>query len=282
MTTTGGRLAGKVALITGCSPFINGGIACGLAEAGARVVCVDLREDFVQACAREIRDKGGEALGVTCDVTRDDQVRAAIAKGEAAFGPLDILVNGAMLQIRKGVLDMEADEFRKLLDVGVIGTFLFTKHAAHSMIRNRRRGSMINIISTEGHQGNLGNIGYGTAKSGLLNFTRAAAMELAEHGIRVNSLTPTATDATEGKARAAAWGVPWEQVKLSIQRSDLTSGDQGVPLGRRPSPSDYAHAAVFLASEDAAMITGVDLRVDGGVIARYWRWNPGTNIQPAG
>ncbi len=280
MATTGNRLAGKVTLVTGSSPFINGGIACGLADEGAKLVCIDFRLDYAEACAREIRDKGGEAIAVRCDVTRDDQVQAAVRQAEEAFGPPDILVNGAMLQIRKGVLDMSADEFRRLLDVGVIGTFLFTQHTAKSMIRNQRQGSIINIISTEGHQGNLGNIAYGTAKAGLLNFTRAAAMELAGHGIRVNSLTPTATDPAEGRERAEAWGVEWNQVALSIQRTDLTSGDQGIPLGKRPSPRHYARAAVFLASDDAEMITGIDLRVDAGVISRYWRWNPGAKISP--
>lgn len=280
MTPSGNRLAGKVTLVTGSSPFINGGIACGLAEEGAKLVCIDYRLDYAEACAKEIRDGGGEAIAVACDVTKDEQVQAAVKRAEEAFGAPDILVNGAMLQIRKGLLDMSADEFRRLLDVGIIGTFLFTQHTAKSMIRHKRPGSIINIISTEGHQGNLGNIGYGTTKSGLLNFTRAAAMELAEHGIRVNSLTPTATDPTEGRDRAEAWGVDWDQVSLSIKRTDLSSGDQGIPLGKRPSPRHYARAAVFLASDDAEMITGFDLRVDGGAISRYWRWNPGTKILP--
>src|SRR6266540_4785985 len=108
------------------------------------------------------------------------------------------------------------------------GTFLMTKHVAEAMIEQGRKGSMVNIISTEGHQGNPGNIGYGTAKSGLLNFTRSVAMELAEYGIRVNSLTPTATDPAEGLARVAEWGVTWGQPELP-RRADTTVGDQGVP-----------------------------------------------------
>ena len=140
------------------------------------------------------------------------------------------------------------------------------------MIAQGRRGSIVNIISTEGHQGNPGNVGYGTAKSGLLNFTRSVAMELAEYGIRVNSLTPSATDPTEGLARAAEWGVTWGLPAIE-QRPDTTRGDQGVPLGHRPSPRHYARAAVFLASDDAEMITGTDLRVARGTNARYWRWN---------
>jgi NAD(P)-dependent dehydrogenase (short-subunit alcohol dehydrogenase family) len=96
-----------------------------------------------------------------------------------------------------------------------------------------------NVGSTEAHQGNIGNIAYGTAKAGLLHFTRSAAMELAEFGIRVNSLSPTGTDPAEGVERAAAWGVPWEQGLKAPARADTTFGDQGVPLGRRPSPRHY-------------------------------------------
>lgn len=278
MAKAHGRLAGKVALVTGCSPFINGGIASGLADEGADVACIDLREDYARACATEIQGKGRRAAWIACNVAREEEVIAAVGEAEKALGPADILVNGAMLQIRKGLLDITPEEFRRLLDVGIIGTFLFTKHVARAMIKNARRGSIINVISTEGHQGNLGNIGYGTAKAGLLNFTRAAAMEMAGHGIRVNSLTPTATDPMEGRERAAAWGVRWEEVTLGTARDDLTAGDQGIPLGKRPSPRHYAKAAAFLASDDAEMITGFDLRVDGGVVSRYWRWNPGAKI----
>ncbi len=281
MTKTGGRLDGKVALITGSGPNINGGIAYGLADEGAKLVCVDVNAGYAEACAKAIRERGGEAIAVVCDVTREDQVQAAIQKAEAALGPIDILINGAVIQIRKGVLDLAVEDFRRLIDVSLSGAFLFTKYVAKSMIEHERRGSIITLISTEGHQGNPGNIAYGTAKGGLLNFTRSVAMELAEYGIRVNSLTPTGTDQTEGLERAAAWGVKWEQASGGPRRSDTTSGDQGVPLGKRPSPRHYARAAVFLASDDAEMITGFDLRVDGGTVSRYWRWNPGTKIMPA-
>jgi NAD(P)-dependent dehydrogenase (short-subunit alcohol dehydrogenase family) len=281
MAKSGTRLDGKVALITGSGPNINGGIAYGLADEGAKLVCVDVNVGYAEACAKAIRERGGEAVAVICDVTREDQVKAAIEKGEAEFGPIDILINGAVIQVRKGVLELAVEDYRRLLDVSLSGAFLFTKYVAKSMIKNERKGSIITLISTEGHQGNPGNIGYGTAKGGLLNFTRSVAMELAEYGIRVNSLTPTGTDDKEGLERAAAWGVKWEQPVVGPRRTDTTSGDQGVPLGKRPSPRHYASAAVFLASEDAEMITGFDLRVDGGTISRYWRWNPGTKIMPA-
>jgi NAD(P)-dependent dehydrogenase (short-subunit alcohol dehydrogenase family) len=278
MPESSSRLPGKVALVTGCGPNINGGIAYGLADEGAKLICVDIRPDYADGCARGIRQRGGEAVAAVADVSSEAEVQHALAQGVEAFGPVDILVNGAVLQIRKGVLDLSPDEFRKQLDVSLVGALNFTKHVARAMIAHERHGSIINIISTEGHQGNPGNVGYGTVKAGLLNFTRSVAMELAPFRIRVNSLSPTGTDPAEGIRRAAEWGVKWSPGLGQARPVDTTSGDQGIPLGKRPSPRHYARGIVFLASDDAEMITGFDLRVDGGTIGRYWRWNPGTRI----
>ena len=269
------KLEGKVAVVPGTSPNICGGIAEGMAAEGASVVSVDAREEYAEACARSIVDGGGRAIGVACDVTDEDQVRAAVERTRESFGGVDILVNGAVVFNRKGVLDMPVDEWRQQLDVILTGAFLFTKYVASLMVEQGRRGSIINITSTAGHQGVPWNVGYSTGKAGLLNFTRSAAMELAGHGIRVNSLTPTATDPSEGTERAERWGVAWERSRAPAGRGLLLDPSRGIPLGNRPSPSDYAKAAVFLASDEARMITGTDLRVDAGAIARYWMWDPG-------
>jgi NAD(P)-dependent dehydrogenase (short-subunit alcohol dehydrogenase family) len=268
------KLREKIAVIVGCSPSINAGIAMELASEGAKLVCVDIEPEFSQACVEAVKRDGGKAIAVQADATNEAQVEAAVQRACETFGAIDVLVNGAVVQIRRGLLDITVDQFRKQMDVILVGTYLFTKHVARKMIEQKRGGSIINIVSTEGHQGNPGNIGYGTAKGGLLNFTRAVAMELAPHGIRVNSLTPTATDPAEGEKRVAEWKLRWSNPQAG-HRPGYTVDDQGVPLGRRPRPSDYGHAAAFLASDDAAMINGIDLRVDGGTIARYWRWNPG-------
>jgi NAD(P)-dependent dehydrogenase (short-subunit alcohol dehydrogenase family) len=275
------KLHNKVALVTGVSPNIGGGIAMGMAEAGAQVVCVDVRPDNAERCADAITQRGGAALGVVCDVTNEAQVQAAVGRAREVCGGVDILVNGAVIFNQKGVLDMPLAEWTQQLAVILTGTFLCTKYVAQLMIDQGRQGSIINIISTAGHQGEPWNIGYCTGKSGLLNFTRSAAMELAEHGIRVNSLTPTATDMAEGMARAAEWGVPFRRPSNPSprRRGFLAASIPGVPLGKRPSPADYAQAAVFLASDEAAMITGTDLRVDAGALARYWLWDP--TVPPA-
>ena len=270
------KLEGKTALVTGTSPNIMGGIAEELAREGANLVCADIREDYAEICASAIVAEGHDAMGVSCDVTDEDQVAAAISKATDRFGGVDILVNGAALFNFKGVLNMPVDEWRRQTDIILTGAFLFTKHVAHLMIQQNRKGNIINIISTAGHQGEPGNVGYGTAKAGLLNFTRSVAMELAEYGIRVNSLTPTATDQSEGQERAARWGVDWPGPRLGQRaRGLLPNASSGAPLLKLPSPSHYGKAAVFLASDDAEMITGFDLRVDAGAVSRYWIWSPG-------
>ena len=273
------KLEGKNALVTGTSPNIMGGIAEGLAAGGAKTVCVDINPDYAFGCAQSIVQAGGQALGLVCDVTDEEQVISTVARAQEAYGPVDILVNGATVFNWKGVLDMPVDEWRRQTDVILTGAFLFTKHVARRMIDHQRKGSIINIISTAGHQGEPGNIGYGTGKGGLLNFTRSVAMELAQYGIRVNSLTPTATDPTEGSERSAKWEVQWPTPPAGQRAKGLLqNASAGAPLLKLPSPRHYASAAVFLASEDAEMITAFDLRVDAGAISRYWIWNPGDAV----
>lgn len=267
------KLKDKVALVTGTSPNIGGGIAEGLAAEGATLICVDALAANATDCANYLTSSGGKALAITCDVTDQAAVAAAVHKACDTFGKIDVLVNNAVVFNKKGVLTMPLDEWRKQIDVILTGAFLFTKHAAQSMIERQVRGSILNIVSTAGHQGEPNNIGYSTAKCGMLNFTRSAAMELVKHGIRVNSLTPTATDPAESFERAARWGRT-VRTPEGLDRV-MKPFRSRVPMQKLPVPSDYGRAAVFLASDDAGMITGTDLRVDAGAIARYWAWDPG-------
>jgi NAD(P)-dependent dehydrogenase (short-subunit alcohol dehydrogenase family) len=267
------RLSGKVALVTGTSPNIGGGIAEGLAREGATIIALDARPENAVDCARAIEAAGAKALALTCDVCNEDQVRQAVEASLAAFGKVDILINNAAFFNKKGVLDMSLAEWRKQTDVILTGAFLLTKYVAQSMIARAVAGRILNIISTAGHQGEPGNIAYSTAKCGLLNFTRSAAMELVGHNIRVNSLTPTATDPAESYERAARWGR--EARSPAASTAAMEPFRRGVPMQKLPKPTDYGLAAAFLVSDEAAMITGADLRVDAGALARYWAWNPG-------
>ncbi len=264
------RLAKKIAIVTGTSPNIGGGIAEGLAEEGATVACVDVTPDNALQCAEAIRRRGGEALGIACDVTDESQVEAMVATGPGGLR-------------RRRHPRRQRGHPRRPERAGDAGravespdrrstspaTFLCTKHVARLMVEQKRRGTIVVVVSTAGHQGQAGNIAYSTSKSGLLNFTRAAAMDLARHGIRVNSLTPTATDTEEAADRAVAWGRPRPE-----PRARGLDFPKMVPMGKLPSPRHYARAVVFLASDDAEMITGTDLRVDAGAIAKYWPWIP--------
>ena len=274
-----GPLTGRVAIVTGASAGIGAAIAETLAHAGAKVVLAARRLDRIEAIGQALEESGCEALTVRSDVTSMEDMKSLAAATVARFGGIDILINGATLFNTKGVLNMPLVEWRRQTDVMLTGAFLFTKHTAKQMIELGRWGNMINIISTAGHQGEPGNIGYGTSKGGLLNFTRSVAMELSEYGIRVNSLTPTATDRTEGLERAKRWGVDWPPPRLGERSAGWVPNPSAtVPLRRLPSPSHYAKAAAFLASEEAEMITGMDLRVDAGAISKYWIWDPGTEV----
>jgi NAD(P)-dependent dehydrogenase (short-subunit alcohol dehydrogenase family) len=270
------KLEGKVAFVTGTSPNIGGGIAEALAGEGAKLVCVDNQPDNAEQCAEAIGRRGGQAVGVVCDITDEAAVSAAVERAVREYGGIDVLVNNAGILGGASVLDMPLDRWTRQIAVNLTGTFLCTKHVARSMVAQRRRGSIIVIISTAGHQGQANNIGYSTSKSGLLNFTRAAAMDLARYGIRVNSLTPTATDSAEAAERAADWGRPPRERPAGggSTGGGMIDFRRLVPMQQLPSPRHYGRAAVFLASDDAEMITGVDLRVDAGAIAKYWPWMP--------
>jgi len=266
------KLANKVALVTGTSPNIGGGMVEALASEGAAIVAVDAVGANATDCATAVRAAGGRAIGITCDVTDEAQVRRAVDSALAEFGRIDILVNNAAIFLPKGVLDMSWDEWQRQSGIILGGAFLFTKYVGAAMVAAKAGGVVVNIISTAGHQGEPGNICYSTAKGGLLNFTRSAAMEFAGHGIRVVSLTPTATDPTEQFERARRWGR--EAAPPPGLEELLAKFAQRIPMQKLPSPTDYGRALCFLVSDDAAMITGADLRVDAGAVARYWAWQP--------
>jgi NAD(P)-dependent dehydrogenase (short-subunit alcohol dehydrogenase family) len=262
------RLDGKVAIVTGASANIGGALAAGLAAEGAKVVCTDISEAVAKSCADRIIAAGGEAFPVVGDVTDPDHAPDVVSQAVGRWGHLDILVNNAVMFNQKGLLTMPVDQYRRQLDIILGGAFLFTRAAAESMIATANGGSIINVLSTAAWQGQPGNIGYTTAKSGLINFTRSVAMELAEHRIRVNGFTPTATQPQDPEilARMAAMTREPGQYPMDFVGQ--------FPMGRLPTPADYVGSVVFLASDDSSMITGSNITVDGGATAKYWPWAP--------
>ncbi len=142
------KLSGKVAIVTGTSPNIGGGIAGGLADEGAKVVCVDVVADNALQCADWIKRRGGDALGIVCDVTDEAQVQALVARARDTYGGVDILVNAAGILGGLSVLEMPLDRWNRQIAVNLTGTFLCTKHVARLMVEGKRRGSIIVIAST--------------------------------------------------------------------------------------------------------------------------------------
>jgi NAD(P)-dependent dehydrogenase (short-subunit alcohol dehydrogenase family) len=263
-------LQGRVALVTGTSPNIGGVLASGLAAAGAKVACNDIVAGHAASRAETIIATGGEAIAVPFDVTDEVASGAAVHEVLQTWGGIDILVNNAVAFDMAGVLDMPVERFRKQVDVIVGGAFILTQLVGQSMVSRGRGGSIVNILSTAAWQGQAGNIGYCTAKSGMINFTRSVAMELAPHRIRVNALTPTATIPDDP-----------EQARRFTEVFDGLAGAGKMdfnglnPWERLPTPSDYVAPLVFLASDDAAMMTGTNITVDGGALAKYWPQIPG-------
>jgi NAD(P)-dependent dehydrogenase (short-subunit alcohol dehydrogenase family) len=261
-------LAGSVAAVVGTSANIGTGIALQLAAAGADVACIDRDEATAKNAAAEVAELGVRSLPVVCDVTSEADVVAGLATIGEHLGLVDVLVNGPVVYLEKGIRDISLAEWRMQLSVLLDGPFLFLHHVSRLLIEAGRPGVVINLISTAGHQGEPGNIGYTTAKGGVLNMTRAAAMDLAPFGIRVNSLTPTSTDPRQGVERGRRWGVTGVS-DAHVAALDVAA--QQVPLGVLPTPEDYGNAVVFLASSAGRMITGTDLAVDAGSLAKYWR-----------
>jgi NAD(P)-dependent dehydrogenase (short-subunit alcohol dehydrogenase family) len=263
------RLADKVVLITGASRNIGGVLASGLAAAGALVACNDLDAEVAEARAALITEAGGHAVAVPFDVTDAGAAVGAVEKVVAGWGRIDALVNNAVTFDHGGLLDMTVERFRKQVDVILAGSFIMSQAVARSMIANGRSGAMVNLLSTAAWQGEAGNVGYSTAKSGMANFTRATAMDLAPYGIRVNSLTPTVTMPEDPDLADNA-----RAYFASVAATGTIDFTGQMPWARIPTPSDYVGPLVFLLSDEASMMTGTNITVDGGALAKYWPQRP--------
>jgi len=274
-------LDGKVALVTGAGPNIGSGIALALARYGAAVACNDLREEAAAACARRIERNGGQALPLVGDVTDERDVERCVARTLERFGRIDILINNAALLGGRGLLEESVDSFNRAVAVAGTGSFLCSKHVAIAMIERGIRGSIICILSSNAWQGAPGVIAYAFHKGGLANFVRAAAMDLAPYGIRVNSFTPTAPE-PDNPELLAEWertGRPrrpeppaerppwWRPVgTIDVRRN--------IPMGAAATPTDIGHCVAWMCSDQARLITGCDFVIDGGARAKYWAYTP--------
>jgi NAD(P)-dependent dehydrogenase (short-subunit alcohol dehydrogenase family) len=293
-------LEGKVALVTGVGPNIGSGVALALARYGAKVACNDVDDAVIEACIARIERNGGEAMAAPGDVTDEAAVQGYVDAVLERWGRIDILVNNAAVLGGRGVLDETAADFERAVRVAGLGYFLNTKHVGRAMAQRGIRGSIVCMSSSNGWNGSAGVIAYAFHKGGVNNFVRAAAMDLAPYGIRVNGYTPTAptVDNPELLAELAAQGRPADLLNAGRTGGGLGggTGDEEwrrparwagerpplVPMGSTGTPTDIGHAVAWLCSDYARLITGTDLVVDGGARAKNFAYFPAAPEDLAG
>jgi NAD(P)-dependent dehydrogenase (short-subunit alcohol dehydrogenase family) len=252
------RLEGRVALIGGASRGIGAEMVRLFSEEGARVVFCARREDLGRAIERELREKGREVRFVKADVTDEETVKNLMTTTKELYGGLDVLVTCAGIAPAAPIEKMPLSDWKALMDVNVDSMFLLTKHGI-PLLRNSDHASIITLGSTFAHVGMGGSAAYSVSKAAAVNFAKSAALELAGDGIRVNSLNPGGTT-----------------TEFLYEWLDSTGDREGNekaliaahPIGRLGTAEDQAKAALFLASDDSAYITGHALLVDGGYTAQ--------------
>jgi 3-oxoacyl-[acyl-carrier protein] reductase len=247
MAQRGGRMAGKVALVTGGARGIGLATARLLAEEGARVAIGDLGD--TQAAVEQVRAAGGDALGVRLDVTDAASAEAAVARTIEHFGGLDVLVNNAGVARQGSLFELSEADWDLVMDVNVKGVFLCSRAAARHLPRG---GAIVNVASLAGRSSSPAMACvYSASKAAVLGLTRHLARELGPRGIRVCAVNPGAVR-TDMAANIADPGV-------------LERAMANTPLGRMIEPEEVAATIVFLASDAASMVTGASLDVNGGI-----------------
>jgi 3-oxoacyl-[acyl-carrier protein] reductase len=245
---------GRVALVTGAAQGIGAGIASRLAADGAKVGVLDLKLDAAQAVVDEITAAGGTAFAVAADVSKGDQVQAAVDAVAAEFGGLHILVNNAGVLRDNLLFKMSEDDWDIVMGVHLRGAFLCTKAAQKHMI-DAKYGRIVSMSSTSA-TGNRGQANYSTAKMGLQGFTKTVAIELGPFGITANAIAPGFIETAMTKATAERIGTTIEGMREAVAAS--------VPVRRGGLPADIANAVAFFAGEEAGYVTGQVIYVDGG------------------
>jgi 3-oxoacyl-[acyl-carrier protein] reductase len=249
------KLADRVAVITGAGSGIGAATALLFAREGARVAVVDVREDAAKATVQAIERAGGQALALTADVTRGADNQAIVDQTLARWGRLDVFhANAGVPQFPSSVEDVDEAIFDRIMAVNVKGVFLAAKHAAPVMKR-QRSGVLLITGSTAAIRPRAGGQCYAASKGAVTTLTKSLALELAPFGVRVVCIAPVATETPM---------LPTFMGKTQVDEEGMTRYRATVPLGRLNQPEDLARAALFLASDDAAMITGSCVEVDGG------------------
>lgn len=265
MNTPDMLLTDRVAVITGGGGGIGRAIALACASVGADVVIGDIIPERCEEVAARVREAGRRALAVPTDVTDTGQVRALIDSAAGHFGRIDILVNNAGGVSPRPFIDQSERSWRRHIDLNLVSMLAATSAAAPAMIRGGRGGSIINVSSIEGSRAAPNFAVYGACKAAMLNFTRTMALELAEHGIRVNAIAPdyTVTPGLRGNHTGPVDPATW--IKPTARQEDATA--RRIPLGRAGMDTECGNVAVFLASAMGSYVTGAVIPVDGGTWA---------------
>jgi NAD(P)-dependent dehydrogenase (short-subunit alcohol dehydrogenase family) len=252
-------LTDRVAVVTGAGGSLGRAIAVGLANAGADVALLDVREDSLEGTVEGVRGAGRRALSVRTDVASEAAVAAAFAAVDETFGRIDIMINNAAAPVERTVPEaFPLDAWQRSLNVNLTGYFLCARAAGARMVAAGRGGAVVNMSSIAGSTAlGRGNFAYSVAKGGVNQLTRELAIEWARHGIRVNAIQPV-------QFHNAAWDAALaDPTKQGLVQHVLA----GIPLGHMGTPDEIVGPVIFLASDAAAMVTGAILPVDGGNLA---------------
>lgn len=247
-------MKGKVAIVTGGSEGIGRGVAAAFAAEGMSVVVANRRLERGEAAAAELRAAGGDVVALRCDVASVADVRALVSETVARFGRVDVMVNNAGIYPPVSATEMTEEEWDRVLDCNLKGTFFGAQAAARQMIEQGEGGRIINLTSMTAHRPTRFIAHYAASKNGIIGVTKVLALELSDYAITVNAISAgiIRTDTAEG-----IYGMGTAE-----QREDYLR--MMVPLGYDGEPSDIAHLASFLASPQARYITGAVIPVDGG------------------
>ncbi len=244
------RLTGKVALVTGAQQGIGKAIALAYGREGADVVVNYLDDSgLAEEIVGQIRQAGPRAVAVQGSVAQPDDICAMLAAGEE-FGGITILANNAGIFPRVAFLDMSEAQWDEVLGVNLKGAFLCTQGVTRQIVARGQPGAVINLASGAAFRSSPRGVHYVSSKAGIVGLTRATALELAPHRIRVNAIAPGTTDTA--------------QPRYGMSEEALQEAGRQVPLGRMATPDDLADMAVFLASDESKHITGQTLHVNGG------------------
>lgn len=241
-------LSDKIAIITGASQGIGRTMALVFAKSGANVICVARSESKIKKLCLDITDKGGLAHAIACDVGDGDAFGNTIKSITDEYGKLDILINNAGITRDALLMRMNDTQWDEVIQTNLKGAFHGMKSAIRPMMKNKY-GRIINITSIVGLTGNPGQANYAASKAGLIGMTQSIAKEVGSRGITVNCIAPG-----------------WIDTEMTVDLPENSKKDllDRIPIGKIGKPEDIAHAAVFLASDEASYITGQTITVDGG------------------